>query len=72
MTLEEWKEACATIEAMTDHAVYIARDTVAAMVTRSYKESRELMEFTDCRATGHVLRGIAERLEDRLLSVTRP
>ncbi len=72
MTLEEWKKAARNVEAMSDGAVYIARQTIAAMVTRAQSESRELMCFSDCRAQGHVLRGVAERLEDRLLSVTRP
>jgi predicted ATPase len=72
MTLEEWKKALSIVEAMTDDAIYIARDTVAAMAHRAHNESRELMAETDCRAAGYVLRGIAERLEDRILSVTRP
>ena len=72
MTLNEWKEICGRVERLSDDKIYAKRDAIAAMMRRAHNESRELMSFSDCRAQGHVLRGIAERLEDKLTNVTRP
>jgi hypothetical protein len=72
MTLNEWKEVCERVERLSDDKIYSKRGAIAAMMHRAYNESREFMDFTDCRAQGYILRGIAERLEDKLTSVTRP
>lgn len=72
MTLNEWGKACHTVEGMSDNTIYIARETVAAMARRAMSEARDYQEQSETRARGCALREIAERIEARLMSVTRP
>lgn len=61
----------ATVEAMTDDAIYLLRAAIGALAARMTATAREYQDHQETRARGYAMRESAQRVTARLERVTR-
>jgi hypothetical protein len=71
-TPHAYQAAAQTVENMTDDAIYLFRMAIAALADRMAQTAREYQDQAETRARGYAMRESANRVRDRLESVTRP